>query len=144
MWGVTSDPTPTPSAPAGSATSATKCPARPSRPTRSRTTPPSNPAGARPSPALPPSAPHGITVPVVSARHPVPFPNPGFCGGQNYHSRPPLRRRACAAGVEVREAAALRALRRPRGGESGDGFRVGRGVASGARYRTGGTGTGGV
>lgn len=115
---------------------------RPSRPTRLRTTLPSNPAGARPAPTLPLSAAwhHGL----CSLPYAHPFSTPGLGGERNYHSRPPPRRRACAAGVEVREAAALRALRRPRGGESGGGFRVGRGVAGGARYRTGSTGTGGV
>lgn len=104
---------------------------------------PGTPLGLAPPPPSP-HPPHGIMVSAVSPWHVDPFPAPGLGGERNYRSRPPLRHRACAAGVEVREAAALRALRRPRGGESGGGFRVGWGAAGGARYRTGGTGTGGV
>lgn len=114
----------------------------PGPPVRGLRFPATSPGLAPPPPSH--SLPHGITVSVVSPWHIDPFPTSGLGGERNYHSRPPLRRRACATGVEVREAAALRELRRPRGGESGGGFRVGRGAAGGARYRTGSTGTGGV
>lgn len=84
----------------------------PPRPAREKTTLPRNPAGRGRRPGSPrprpPSAAwhHGLCSPRAL---PAPFPTPGLGGGEDCHSRVPPRRRACALGLEVREAVALRA-----------------------------------
>lgn len=84
----------------------------PPRPTRRKTTFPRSPAGRCGRPGSPrprpPSAAwhHGPCSPPAL---PAPFPRPGLGGREDYRSRVPPRRRACAVSVEVREAVALRA-----------------------------------